>query len=82
MNNLEREISWSTCRFQHTRSNPRFYLIVGLDPELQDTSRVMFCDNLPSTAPSVRGTESAARHYSAASRLNRRSTLVTALLRR
>ena len=43
-------------------ANPRLYLVVGSGPGLQDTSRVVFCDNLPSAAPSARWTESAARH--------------------
>ena len=62
-------------------ANPCFYLVVGSDPEIQDTSKNMFCVNLSSTAPSVRWTESAARHFSAASSLNRRLFLVTAFLR-
>ena len=41
--------------------------LVGSDPWHQDTS---FCDHLPSAAPSVRYTEGAARHFSAASNHN------------
>ena len=53
-----------------------------LGPWFQDTSHVVFCDNLPSAAPSVRCTEGAVRHFSAASNLEQWSILVTALLRR
>ena len=41
-----------------------------------------FVTTLPSAAPSVRCTEGAARHFSAASNLKQWSILVTALLRR
>ena len=56
----EQEAGWSNCHLQHTRANPRLYLVVDFGPELQ-TVKVVFCDNLPSAAPSVRRTESAAR---------------------
>ena len=36
---------------------------VSLGPGFQDTSHVVFCDNLPSAAPSVRQTECAGRHF-------------------
>ena len=39
---------------------PRLFLIMDFGPELQ-TVKVVFCDNLPSAAPSVRRTESAAK---------------------
>ena len=66
----------------HTRCKFLLLAYANFSPGFQDTSHVVFCDNLPLAAPSVRETERAARHFSAASRLNRWSVLVTALLRR
>ena len=57
-------MNWSNCLFRHTCSKPCLCPVVGSGPWLQDTS---FCDHLPSAAPSVRWTEGAARHFSAAS---------------
>ena len=45
----------------HTLQPPPL-VVVGSGPWLQDISKVVSCDNLPSAAPSVRWTESAARH--------------------
>ena len=64
MNQFEQENSLVQLSFPtHTFESPPLSSC-GFGSGLQDTSRVMFCGNLPSTAPSVRWTESAARHCS------------------